>query len=852
MDEQNQTPEEQNKNAIAEAGKQLAKETAKNAGKQVAKKAGKAGKAGKAVGEALKQALKVAIKALASIIAKYGIIILVLVLVVGIVAYAFSYVFTDISEEVASGLKSYVIIGDEGPEFIPKALKEMVNKYLDDNIIDKKDLCLGTELQADRYLCQYMLASLSTQLPYIPRSTVSQLWDALNTSAVDVVKNLLYESDDPQPAQGIVKIKRQTGDDKPKDLNYIKYEDFTKKIEEDTRNKTKKSLEYFSLDASWMLCVSRYIDTLDPDTDAIISSSVTEVKIPFQRMVSQYSMPFNFLLTLQQSTQNAEYVLKVAEMIKDGEIELTIFDEISTVTTEYTATYTLHRRWLEDVPTGAYVADGTPITTQVPLSSEGEQTDVSKSKIRTNTIKVNVTKADVWVIRQKTAYKKENKTEYPLGPDGTTTGPTDEGDPGGDVCSWRTNIIETNKETVEKEEWLNDGTETKIEANEFLGLWRNRRGYYFPKSKYRPKGKLVYYKLPNSDAYNSPIEMIYSNEDMMYENLQRSELTQNHAQIMKYLVEVYKTRKEIEESGVELDLDLDVFNPDEFNQANWTNIGGGFWWPLDDTSLTTITSGFGPRNTGIAGASTNHKGIDIAAPVGSKVIAVADGTVEIAAESTSAGKWIRINHGNGIKTVYMHNSQLLVSVGQNVKQGDVIALSGNTGVSSGPHLHFGVEVNGEYVDPLNYVNPSNPRPTNSAPDVAASTEAWQPYILQAFQELGYTCTDEKMTRILSQIQTETGGNQNRVQGIKDVNSGKPIPGGGCQWCPSPTGESCGNTNIGHGLLQYIPGTWAGSIIPGHENIWNGYDQLIALIWNAEVRGGGNYHHIGNGTGWSPY
>ena len=64
-----------------------------------------------------------------------------------------------------------------------------------------------------------------------------------------------------------------------------------------------------------------------------------------------------------------------------------------------------------------------------------------------------------------------------------------------------------------------------------------------------------------------------------------------------------------------------------------------------------------------------------------------------------------ISHPDGISTVYMHNSKILVSVGQNVKKGDVIAKVGSTGVATGPHIHFGVRVNGQYVNPLNYVSP---------------------------------------------------------------------------------------------------------------------------------------------------
>lgn len=128
----------------------------------------------------------------------------------------------------------------------------------------------------------------------------------------------------------------------------------------------------------------------------------------------------------------------------------------------------------------------------------------------------------------------------------------------------------------------------------------------------------------------------------------------------------------------------------------------GFIWPVP--SSTRITSTFGYRNQPTAGASTYHKGIDIGASTGSKIVAAASGTVVTASYSVSAGNYIMISHGNGLYTVYMHCSQLLVSVGDNVNQGQNIALVGSTGVSTGPHLHFGVYVNGEYVDPLKYVS----------------------------------------------------------------------------------------------------------------------------------------------------
>ena len=128
-----------------------------------------------------------------------------------------------------------------------------------------------------------------------------------------------------------------------------------------------------------------------------------------------------------------------------------------------------------------------------------------------------------------------------------------------------------------------------------------------------------------------------------------------------------------------------------------------FIWPVPASSR--ITSSFGDRESPTEGASTSHKGIDIGAASGSDILASAYGEVIISTYSASAGNYIMINHGGGVYTVYMHASKLLVSVGDTVKQGDVIAKVGSTGYSTGPHLHFGIRANGEYVNPSKYVSP---------------------------------------------------------------------------------------------------------------------------------------------------
>ena len=127
----------------------------------------------------------------------------------------------------------------------------------------------------------------------------------------------------------------------------------------------------------------------------------------------------------------------------------------------------------------------------------------------------------------------------------------------------------------------------------------------------------------------------------------------------------------------------------------------GFLWPCP--SSKRITSGFGNRAQPTAGASTNHKGIDIGASYGASIIAAASGRVTTAAYSSSAGNYVVISHGNGLSTVYMHCSALYVSAGQTVSAGQSIAAVGSTGYSTGNHLHFGVIKNGSYVNPLGYV-----------------------------------------------------------------------------------------------------------------------------------------------------
>ncbi|MBP5194479.1 MAG: M23 family metallopeptidase [Lachnospiraceae bacterium] len=117
-----------------------------------------------------------------------------------------------------------------------------------------------------------------------------------------------------------------------------------------------------------------------------------------------------------------------------------------------------------------------------------------------------------------------------------------------------------------------------------------------------------------------------------------------------------------------------------------------------------LTSPFGPRKRPKKGASSYHKGIDWATPIGTTVCASSGGVVSKAGWASGYGNVVYIDHPNGLQTRYGHLSKVKVKVGQKVNQGSVIALSGNTGVSTGPHIHFEMRLNGEAVNPAKYLN----------------------------------------------------------------------------------------------------------------------------------------------------
>lgn len=125
--------------------------------------------------------------------------------------------------------------------------------------------------------------------------------------------------------------------------------------------------------------------------------------------------------------------------------------------------------------------------------------------------------------------------------------------------------------------------------------------------------------------------------------------------------------------------------------------------PVINKELTLLTASYGMRIHPFYKSLASHQGVDYTVPVGSRVFATADGTVkEVKTRKTTSGRTIVINHGSGYETQYSHLSRIDVKRGQKVRRGDIIGLTGNSGLSLSPHLHYEVRFNGMRVDPIHY------------------------------------------------------------------------------------------------------------------------------------------------------
>ena len=193
-------------------------------------------------------------------------------------------------------------------------------------------------------------------------------------------------------------------------------------------------------------------------------------------------------------------------------------------------------------------------------------------------------------------------------------------------------------------------------------------------------------------------EVVYVDNDEWYTNQTKvlQEPSAGHRKVVAIVS--YRNNAEVEREIIKEEIVLEAV-PKIVERG--TKIPPTYIKPISGGRLS---SKFGKRSAPTRGASTYHKGVDWATPVGTAVMASASGTVAKAGWGRGYGYVVYINHPDGRQTRYGHLSKVLVSAGQKVSQGDKIALSGNTGVSSGPHIHFEILINGTQVNPFDYLN----------------------------------------------------------------------------------------------------------------------------------------------------
>ncbi len=219
------------------------------------------------------------------------------------------------------------------------------------------------------------------------------------------------------------------------------------------------------------------------------------------------------------------------------------------------------------------------------------------------------------------------------------------------------------------------------------------------------KANLENVRMELESAHHLLKEKRQNSEEMLVGLVARGEeyeklLDQSEQAEEKLLEEIAKLEDEFDDAVYQEWLATYV-PPTTVPEVDYPVVGESGW--LTPVSNYRLSSPFGMRLHPILGYERMHNGVDMACPAGTPIYATRGGKVTIATLSSSAGNYVQINHGDGYRSVYMHMTEYVVSVGEYVAQGQLIGYVGNTGISKGNHLHFGISYNGTYINPMELI-----------------------------------------------------------------------------------------------------------------------------------------------------
>ena len=465
---------------------------------------------------------------------------------------------------------------------------------------------------------------------------------------------------------------------------------------------------------------------------AITSDPTYKVKligVEYKNLISKYAMPYEFLINLCQITQNPEFVYHVALMARDTKIELVVQDNV------VMERYTEERETAKD----RYESETKNMSDATLVKQTSTRSRRANLKM-TQTPVLNIEYANTWSFYEEFEYTKnfEGKIEYTNLDISPKTIPSELRymDDKGKYYDELVNEIKAEGQrimsiTTYNKSVLKNGSKEK--SSQFLGLLRNSTGkcpcsdcyeqgvnltkkvpnalQCINASQFVKNGKSVEYRIPGMTKTEAPLTNLGSGINMLYEILQNGADDGNTDKLTNPVQNDYNSIYVGRMQGLVEHLQYlmtfpsgdTIVLPEDVDDGEYIGDEYDLAWPLP--SDARVSSKFGYRIHPTTGEYTMHNGVDLAVPEGTELYAIADGTIGkiVTDRKANSGLAIYVNHTNGMTSIYMHLSEIKVSVGQEVSKGQLIGLSGNTGRSTGAHLHFGLKLNGGYVNPLQYI-----------------------------------------------------------------------------------------------------------------------------------------------------